>query len=120
MNGWIGNDMLNGSDGDALLGGGAGDDDLNGGFGNGTRFGENGNDILNGSAGNDILIGGGNDDTFVFQPGDGADTIGDFFAGGSEDRFWFKATDLHSFADVQPHASTVAGNAGTTCNGLLT
>ena len=87
-----------------MLGGGAGDDDLNGGFGNDVLFGENGNDVLNGSAGNDIFVGGGNDDVFVFAPGDGADTIADFFAGGPEDRIWFAGTDLHSFADVQSHA----------------
>ena len=38
---------------------------------------------INGSAGDDIYVGGGNDDVFVFQPGDGADTIVDFVAGGS-------------------------------------
>jgi len=107
-------------DGNDTIGGGAGDDDLNGGFGNDVLFGENGNDILNGSAGNDVYVGGGNDDVFVFQPGDGADTIVDFFAGAPEDRIWFKGTDLHSFADVQGHATTVGGNTVITYNGFFT
>ena len=77
-------------------------------------------DILNGSAGNDVLIGGGNDDVFVFAPGDGADTIADFFVGAPEDRIWFAGTDLHSLADVQAHASTVAGNTVITYNGFFT
>jgi len=120
MNGGFGNDTLLGSDGDDQLGGGAGDDDVNGGFGNDTIFGENGSDILNGSAGNDVLIGGGNDDTFAFSVNDGADTIGDFFAGGPEDRIWFIGTSLHSFADVQANAVTNGGNTTITYNGFFT
>jgi len=120
MNGGFGNDTLLGSDGDDVIGGGAGDDDLNGGFGNDTLFGENGNDILNGSAGNDIYVGGGNDDTFVFALGDGNDTVADFFAGGPEDRIWFVGTSLHSFADVQSHATTVSGNTVITYNSFFT
>ena len=57
---------------------------------------------------------------FVFAPGDGADTIADFFAGAPEDRIWFAGTDLHSFADVQSHAATVAGNTVITYNGFFT
>jgi hypothetical protein len=57
---------------------------------------------------------------FVFTPGDGADTIADFFAGAPEDRIWFAGTDLHAFADVQSHATTVAGNTVITYNGVFT
>jgi len=110
MNGGFGNDTLLGADGNDTLGGGAGGDDINGGFGNDTIFGENGDDILNGSAGNDVMIGGGNDDVFVFAPGDGADTIGDFVTGGPEDRIWFAGSSLHSFADVTANATEIAGN----------
>jgi Ca2+-binding RTX toxin-like protein len=74
---------------------------------------------LNGSAGNDVLIGGGNDDVFIFAPGDGADLILDF-AGGSQDRIRFVGTDLHSFADVQSHSTTINGNAVITYNGFFT
>ena len=44
----------------------------------------------------------------------------DFFAGAPEDRIWFAGTDLHSFADVQSHAATVAGNTVITYNGFFT
>ena len=78
--------------------------------------------MLNGGAGNDVLIGGGNDDVFVFSPGDGADTIADFFVGAPEDKIWFAGTDLHSFADVQSHATFNAGTGATTItyNGFFT
>ena len=69
QNGTEGADTLQGSNsydyGD-VLNGGAGDDTLNGGAGN---------DILNGGTGNDVLSGGAGSDTYVFNLGDGADTI---------------------------------------------
>ena len=58
------------------LGGTAGDDVLSG-FA--------GNETLLGGAGNDILTGGEGNDLFVFRPGDGADVIADFAAGGGSD-----------------------------------
>jgi len=120
MNGDFGNDTLLGSDGNDVIGGGAGDDTLLGDFGDDTMFGENGNDLMTGGAGNDIYIGGGNDDVFVFAPGDGADTVGDFFAGGPEDRLWFAGTTLHSFGDVLGSAVTSGGNTIITYNGFFT
>ena len=120
MNGGFGNDTVLGGDGDDTIGGGAGDDNILGGFGNDTIFGENGNDLINGGAGNNVMIGGGNDDVFAFSPGDGADTIADFFAGAPEDRIWFAGTDLHTFADVQSHATIVGGNTVITYNGFFT
>ncbi|WP_415920070.1 Hint domain-containing protein [Tateyamaria sp. SN6-1] len=41
------------------------------------------NDTLTGGAGDDTLTGGAGNDTFVFNPGDGNDTITDFNAGNS-------------------------------------
>ena len=61
-----GNDSLYGYGGDDILEGGAGDDTLRG---------DIGNDTLIGGLGNDTLYGGAGDDTFVFNLGDGQDTI---------------------------------------------
>jgi Ca2+-binding RTX toxin-like protein len=49
------------------------DDTLVGGFGNDTLYGYAGNDTLNGSIGSD---------TYVFNLGDGQDTITDYLSGG--------------------------------------
>ena len=61
-----GDDWLEGADGDDGLSGGEGDDNLLGG---------NGNDTLAGGAGNDWLSGGGGSDTYLFNAGDGQDTV---------------------------------------------
>ena len=69
-----GNDGLRGDDGDDHLEGGAGDDVLVG-DADGQVGGSGGNDLLIGGAGNDSLVGGGGQDTYVFNLGDGLDTI---------------------------------------------
>lgn len=63
--------------------GASGDDSIDGGAGNDTIRGNDGDDTLIGGTGNDSLTGGDDDDTFVFNPGDGVDTITDFNAGNS-------------------------------------
>ena len=63
-----GNDYLSAGEGNDVLDGGAGDDDLLGG---------KGNDILAGGAGNDVLNGDYGDDIYVYNIGDGLDTIDD-------------------------------------------
>ncbi|MHB1076707.1 beta strand repeat-containing protein [Thiobacillus sp.] len=70
IDGTAGADVLTGSDSNYTdyLNGGAGDDVLNGGAGD---------DVLNGGTGNDLLNGGYGNDTYVFNLGDGADTISD-------------------------------------------
>ena len=82
--GGSGNDTLDGGIGTDTLLGGSGNDYLNGQDGNDHLFGESGNDTLSGGNGNDTLVGGaGNDtlyggagnDVFVFNRGDGQDTI---------------------------------------------
>ena len=82
-----GRDTLIGGFGDDSLSGGAGRDSLNGGFGDDDLRGNDGADLLRGGLGEDRLhggtgadrmIGGWGDDTFVFETGDGADTIVDF------------------------------------------
>lgn len=57
---------IHGYSGDDILFGGVGDDQL---------FGEFGKDTLAGHEGNDILYGGDGDDTYLFDIGDGVDTI---------------------------------------------
>ena len=68
LDGGEGNDAMAGEGGDDMLFGGNGDDDLQGG---------SGNDILQGDAGNDTLSGGGGDDIYIFDAGDGRDTLTD-------------------------------------------
>ncbi|MBJ3591097.1 hypothetical protein JGC56_08045 [Salmonella enterica subsp. enterica serovar Saintpaul] len=75
LNGEDGQDMLYGDDGDDILTGGADDDWLSGGKGNDTLEGGTWNDRLAGGAGNDTLQGGTGSDTYLFNAGDGQDTI---------------------------------------------
>ncbi|PUE30396.1 hypothetical protein B9Z39_02470 [Limnohabitans sp. JirII-29] len=68
MNGLGGNDYLYGGNQDDVMNGGEGNDSLDAG---------NGNDTLTGGTGADTLYGGYGNDTYVFNQGDGADTIYD-------------------------------------------
>lgn len=77
LSGEDGNDFLYGDDGDDTLNGGSGDDILNGYVGADTLNGGDGNDVLVGGLGNDISSGGTGDDTYLFNLGDGVDTIDD-------------------------------------------
>jgi hypothetical protein len=70
-----GNDVLTGGSGNDTVHGGAGWDFIDGGAGNDSLYGEDGNDILRGGKGNDNLQGGGGNDSYVFNRGDGADTV---------------------------------------------
>ncbi len=92
VTGLEGNDTLDGGAGNDRVEGGAGNDTLYGGVDQDVVLGGDGDDVLNGSSGNDVLIGGaGNDtltgwledDTYVFNLGDGQDTVSDFWAYGS-------------------------------------
>lgn len=82
------NMVLNGGFGNDTLHGRAGDDVLHGGFGSDTLYGGQGNDELDGGFGDDVLVGGkGNDtlngdfgnDTYIFNLGDGQDTIREMY-----------------------------------------
>ena len=70
-----GRDMLYGDDGADELHGGAGNDWLSGGQGDDILNGGTGNDRLSGGVGNDTLNGGSGSDTYLFNAGDGQDTI---------------------------------------------
>ncbi len=61
-----GNEVVVGAEGGAVLNGNGGNDLVLGGTGD---------DTLNGGAGNDILYGGAGNDTYVFNLGDGRDTV---------------------------------------------
>ena len=66
---------------DDALTGGSGDDSLRGLDGNDRIDGGAGNDVLRGDFGDDVLTGGSGIDRFLYQVGDGADTISDFQPG---------------------------------------
>lgn len=76
--GYAGNDTLQGDAGADILYGGEGNDTLLGGADNDTLNGEHGDDLLEGGTGNDTLNGGNGSDTYVWQPGDGSDTINNY------------------------------------------
>lgn len=75
-----GDDALQGDAGNDLLYGGAGKDNLAGGAGNDGLYGEAGDDQLSGGAGNDYLDGGVGSDRYIFNIGDGRDTISNYDA----------------------------------------
>ena len=70
-----GHDILVGGTMNDVIFGGAGWDFIDGGAGNDYLFGQDGNDILRGGRGTDFLFGDQGDDTYVFNRGDGADTV---------------------------------------------
>ncbi|MES2677610.1 MAG: calcium-binding protein, partial [Pseudomonadota bacterium] len=78
-----GNDAIDGADGDDVINAGSGDDVINGGEGNDIINGEEGNDIINAGRGDDIIgysnyyHSGDNsgDDIYIYNQGDGKDTI---------------------------------------------
>lgn len=81
---------------------GAGNDALFGNIGDDKLYGESGNDTLDGGLGNDYLVGSSGSDTYLFNLGDGKDTIYNydtesssidklvFGAGTSIDKLWFE------------------------------
>ena len=75
IDGGNGNDRLVGGAGAGTLNGGNGDDALFGGNGNEKLLGGNGNDSIDGNKGNDVAFMGNGNDTFVWDPGDGSDTV---------------------------------------------
>jgi Ca2+-binding RTX toxin-like protein len=79
LDGHGGNDTILGEGGNDSLGGGDGDDSLEGGEGEDTLSGDGGSflgsDSLRGGAGRDLLMGGLGADSYLFDAGDGYDTI---------------------------------------------
>ncbi len=103
--GMAGNDVLNGAAGNDILDGGDDNDSLNGGAGNDTLFGGAGNDSILGGYGDDLLVGGkGNDilnghdgsDTYVFNLGDGQDTLDETYESTADNYLY---TDIIRFGE---------------------
>lgn len=80
LQGRAGDDFLEGDDGADALQGGDGADELDGG---------EGDDRLEGGQGDDNLAGGSGSDTYVFNSGDGVDTVSDFGDPGDTDVLQF-------------------------------
>ncbi len=72
-----GDDTINGIDSDF----GAWSDIIDAGAGNDTIFGRGGHDTITGGTGDDTSDGGWGNDTYIFNPGDGIDTIQDTGSG---------------------------------------
>jgi RTX calcium-binding nonapeptide repeat (4 copies)/Haemolysin-type calcium binding protein related domain len=71
------NDVLVGGSGNDTINAGVGADLILGGAGNDTIDAGTGHDVIAGGTGTDTIQGGAGDDVFVFNRGDGADTIRD-------------------------------------------
>ena len=89
--GGAGFDVLSGGDGHDELQGGSDNDLLMGGAGDDRLFGNDGNDSLHGGMGDDLLVGDAGNDMYLFNIGDGKDTIieqgdtlGDFIQLGND------------------------------------
>ena len=67
--------LVGGSDGDDEMNGTRGNDVLRGAFGNDKLYGQDGDDVLVGGTGDDHLVGGYGSDTYMYNKGDGHDTI---------------------------------------------
>ena len=93
------NDTLTGGNFGDTLTGNDGDDVIDGGAGNDTIYGGSGNDTLIGGKGNDRLDGSYGDDTYIWNLGDGFDTIDDY-NGGNTDNDTIKFGEGISFEDL--------------------
>ncbi len=103
------NDTLEGDGAGNTLIGNQGDDSLLGLGGADSLVGGGGADTLEGGTGNDTLNGGGGDDTFIYDLGDGADTINGFVAGALSDDVLNLGISpaFDTFLEVQAVASQV-------------
>jgi len=97
-----GNDTIIGSAGDDLIVGGAG------------------NDTVTGGRGNDVALLGGDDDTFIWNPGDGSDTVE---GQGGFDTLVFNGSNVAEQIDISANGSRVrftrdVGNITMDLNGV--
>jgi predicted ester cyclase len=84
--------------------GGAGNDTITGGDGNDTLLGGDGDDSINGGRGNDVALLGAGNDTFVWNPGDGSDTV-DGQTGF--DTLVFNGANINENIDISANGSRV-------------
>ena len=80
------NDTIYANGGADTVHSGQGDDVIYGGAGFDSLYGEDGNDTLIGGTGSDYLEGGAGDDTYIYNVGDGLDTIWDYQSSTTESR----------------------------------
>lgn len=85
---------------------------LFGGAGNDLIFGRGGDDFIDGEAGDDYLFGEVGNDLFVFRPGSGRDTVGDFAAGiGPSDVLLISTSfGIYSFGDIQARTQQIGND----------
>jgi Ca2+-binding RTX toxin-like protein len=107
MNG--GDDTFTGSNGLAGLialtvDGGAGNDTITGGDGNDVLLGGDGNDVINGGRGNDVVLLGAGDDVFVWNPGEGSDTVE---GQDGTDRMVFNGSNASEKIDISANGNRV-------------
>ena len=102
-------DTIKGGNGKDTIKGGDGNDKLYGEKGNDSLIGGAGDDSLWGGAGSDILTGGGGADVFIYNNGDGNDTITDFDS--SVDKIIVNAGDI-GFPEVANGNVTFAVGSG--------
>ncbi|OHE05749.1 MAG: hypothetical protein A3K14_07295, partial [Sulfurimonas sp. RIFCSPLOWO2_12_FULL_36_74] len=98
--GGLGNDTIDSGDGSDTVYGGEGADVISSGARNDTVYGEAGNDtidagsgddIISGGTGIDTLKGGAGNDTYIFNRGDGRDTVHDYYNYGYADTSTYNA-----------------------------
>ena len=114
-----GNDIIDGGDGDDIIYGQGKDDIIFGGIGNDVMWGDDleanlptqfhGNDYLDGGVGNDVIYGNGGDDTLI--GGSGNDTL---YGGAGNDTYIYNAGDGIDtvYDDLTPGANTFKFGAG--------
>ncbi|SEA83603.1 Ca2+-binding protein, RTX toxin-related [Desulfuromusa kysingii] len=106
--------LLDGGLGNDSLYGNVGDDSLVGGAGNDVFEARAGDDTLAGGVGNDTLKGEAGDDTYIFNRGDGIDTIHDLatIKRWQYGQVWNDATNSYNWGR-QEYLETVAGGNDT-------
>ena len=104
-------DTVYAAGGNDTVNGGAGNDTIYGEAGNDTLYGDDGNDIISGGQGDDRLVGGNGDDSYLWNLGDGLDTIEEY-AGRDKIVFGEGITfdDLSFTSDGYSLKITVGGN----------
>jgi len=127
LDGGDGRDVLFGNGGVDQLSGGTGDDVMLGGEGDDVLDGEDGNDVLQGEAGDDVLVGGIGDDqllggagadTYLFNLGDGIDSLSDSNQIGEESRVVFGAGITSSTVTLTTTFGQVLVRPGATLEGV--
>jgi Ca2+-binding RTX toxin-like protein len=86
------------------LNGGAGNDTIIGSAGNDALNGDDGNDTVVGGVGNDVAMLGAGDDTFLWNPGDGNDTVE---GQAGFDTLVFNGADVNESIDISANGTRV-------------